>query len=130
MKDRFAAGEKGTVGYVEAELVEGLVDTDMDFVGWIGYEAEVSAEGGIAAAEAIDMAMMWMSENASVMVVVVEVGGTHRNRVEAAVHMNLAVVGNYKLNTGVEMREGTWGTVTDRTIDEAHIEVLPDYLAD
>lgn len=123
MKDRFAAGEKGTVGHVEAELAGGLVDTGIDLAGRIGYEAEASAEGGIAAAEVIGMVMMWMSESASVMMVEVVLGGTHCNQAEVAVRMNLAVR-KYKL------RVDTWGTVTDRTVDEVHTEVLPDYLAD
>lgn len=70
-----------------------------------------------------------MSESASVMVEVA-VGGTQRNQVEVVVDIHLAVAGNYKLDTEIETREGTWGTVTGHTIDEAHTEVLPDYLAD
>lgn len=70
------------------------------------------------------------NENASVMEAVLAVVGTHRSQVEVVVRMNFAVAGNYSLDTEVEMREGTCGIVADRTVDEAHTEVLHDYLAD
>lgn len=69
------------------------------------------------------------SGSGSEMVVEAVVGDTHCNRV-VVVDMNLVAAGNCKLDTEVEMKGGTFGTVADRTTDEAHTEVLLDYLAD
>lgn len=50
------ASEKGAVGHAEVAFAEGPMDTDTDFAGRIGCEAEVNAEGDMVGAEVIDMA--------------------------------------------------------------------------
>lgn len=65
-----------------------------------------------------------MGRSANVEAVVV---GGSQAEVVVVVHTNLGVAGNCKL--GIEMREGTCGTVVDR-MNGANTEVLLDYLAD
>lgn len=64
-------------------------------------------------------------------VVEVEVDDTGRNQVVVVAHMNLAAAGNLSTQgTEVEMKEGTWGIVVDRMVDEVHTGVLLDCLVD
>lgn len=106
----------------------------IDFGGRIDCEAEVNGAVGIEKSSGTDMVRR-STRNASASVVVAVGGvvvadGIHYIQVEVGVHMNFAAVGNWGMANiaQIEMRVDTWGIAVGR-MDEAHIEVPPDYPA-